>query len=138
MKIKPVLAAFLAGAITLSAQAATLPAAAQSDAGTSVAVGVTPLGKALVDSKGMVLYMYTEDIKNTSVCYDRCAFAWPPLLTTGAPVAAAGVNKRLLGTTTRKDGKLQVTYNGLPLYYWFKDKSAGDWLGQGPVWLASK
>ena len=136
MKIKPVLAAFLAGAIVLSAQAATLPAVAQSDVGTAVAVGVTPLGKALVDSKGMVLYMYTEDTKNTSVCYDRCAFAWPPLLTTGAPVAAAGVNKRLLGTTTRKDGKLQVTYNGLPLYYWFKDKAAGDWLGQdvGKVW----
>ncbi len=136
MKIKSMLVALTTGAVVLSSQVAALPAAAQAGAGTMVNVAVTPLGKALVDGKGMVLYMYTEDTKNTSVCYDRCAFAWPPLYTTGAPVAGAGANARLLGTTTRKDGKLQVTYNGLPLYYWFKDKAVGDWFGQdvGKVW----
>jgi len=59
------------------------------------------------------------------------------LFTTGAPQAGDGVKASLLGTTTRKDGKLQVTYNGWPLYYWIKDVKAGDTSGQdvGGVWF---
>ena len=89
------------------------------------------LGSILVDSKGMSLYIFTKDTPNTSNCYGGCATAWPPLLTSGAPVAGTGVTASMLGTTTRKDGTTQVTYNGLPLYYWIKDKTAGDTTGQG-------
>ena len=31
-----------------------------------------------------------------------------------------------LGTITRDDGTLQVTYNGLPLYFFKNDKAPGD------------
>jgi hypothetical protein len=58
----------------------------------------------------------------TSTCYGECAAAWPPLLTKGAPSAAAGLDSKLLGTTTRNDGSLQVTYNAHPLYYYSGDK----------------
>jgi predicted lipoprotein with Yx(FWY)xxD motif len=94
------------------------------------------LGSFLVDDKGMSLYLFTKDTPNTSVCYDKCATAWPPLLTTGAPAAGEGVDASMLGTTTRTDGTLQVTYNGWPLYYYEKDKAAGDVTGQdvGGVW----
>ena len=94
------------------------------------------LGKYLADSKGMALYLYTKDSKNTTVCYDKCAAAWPPLYTEGAPTAGDGVDASLLGTTTRTDGKVQVTYNGWPLYYWVKDQKPGDITGQdvGGVW----
>ena len=51
-----------------------------------------------------------------------CASAWPPLLTKGAPVAGPGVEAKLLGTTKRKNGSVQVTYNGHPLYYYSADK----------------
>jgi len=51
-----------------------------------------------------------------------CAKAWPPLFTTGAPLGGAGVRAKLLGTTKRTDGTLQVTYNGHPLYYYEGDK----------------
>jgi len=117
------------------APAATEPAAA---GGTMVNLGEhDTLGSFLVDDKGMTLYLFTKDTPNTTVCYDKCATAWPPLLTTGDPVAGEGVDTSLLGTTERTDGTIQVTYNGWPLYYYEKDKAPGDVTGQdvGGVWF---
>jgi predicted lipoprotein with Yx(FWY)xxD motif len=91
----------------------------------------TPLGSFLVDSLGMTLYIFTNDTPGTSTCYSTCATFWPPLLTNGMPVAGAGVTDSLLGTTTRTDGSVQVTYNGWPLYYFSKDKAVGDTMGEG-------
>jgi predicted lipoprotein with Yx(FWY)xxD motif len=84
----------------------------------------------------MTLYLYTKDTPNTSTCYDQCATNWPPLLTTADPIAGEGVDAALLGTTTRTDGSIQVTYNGWPLYYYAKDAAPGDATGQdvGSVW----
>ena len=42
-----------------------------------------------------------------------------------------GIDASKLGITTRKDGSVQVTYNGWPLYYYDKDKAPGDATGQG-------
>lgn len=106
--------------------------------GTTVSVGQNDsLGSFLVDDKGMTLYLFTKDTPNTSNCYDKCATAWPPLMTTGKPAAGQGVDASKLGTTTRKDGSIQVTYNGWPLYYYQKDKARGDVAGQdvGSVWF---
>jgi predicted lipoprotein with Yx(FWY)xxD motif/plastocyanin len=95
------------------------------------------LGQFLVDDKGMTLYLYTKDTPNTSTCYDQCAVTWPPFYSNGAPVAGSGIDASLLGTTTRKDGTVQVTYKGWPLYYWFRDQKPGDTLGQwvGGTWF---
>jgi predicted lipoprotein with Yx(FWY)xxD motif len=107
-------------------------AVASSSGGAVVNVGQNAtLGSFLVDSKGMTLYIFTKDTPNTSACYGGCATAWPPLLTSGAPIAGTGVTASMLGITTRTDGTTQVTYNGLPLYYWVKDKVVGDTTGQG-------
>lgn len=89
------------------------------------------LGSILTDDKGMTLYLFTNDTPNTSTCYDKCATFWPPLLTSGNAVAGAGVDASKFGTTTRKDGSTQVTYNNWPLYYFAKDKQPGDVTGQG-------
>jgi len=116
------------------AAATEVPAAA---AGTTVALGEDDkLGSFLVDDKGMTLYLFTKDTPNTTVCYEKCAVAWPPLLTTGDPAAGEGVDASMLGTTNRTDGTVQVTYNGWPLYYYEKDKAPGDVTGQdvGGVW----
>ena len=89
------------------------------------------LGQILVDDKGMSLYLFVADKGTSSTCYSQCATLWPPLLTTGAPQAGAGADLSLLGTTTRTDGKVEVTYAGHPLYYFVSDKAPGDTTGQG-------
>ena len=118
-------------------KAATQPPAVPVTGAATVSLGKTDaLGSFLTDDKGMTLYLFTKDTPNTSNCYDKCATAWPPLLTNGKPAASDGVDASKLGTTTRKDGTTQVTYNGWPLYYYQKDKAPGDVTGQtvGDVW----
>ena len=78
-------------------------------------------GKVIFDSRARVLYVFSADRGSTSNCYGACAKAWPPMLTKGAPTAGPGVSAKLLGTTKRKNGSLQVTYNGHPLYYYEAD-----------------
>ncbi len=87
-------------------------------------------GKYLVDGKGMSLYLFEADEGGMSSCYDACAGAWPPLLTDGKPLASGDAQQGLLGTVERKDGTMQVTYGGWPVYYFVKDKAAGDTKGQ--------
>jgi predicted lipoprotein with Yx(FWY)xxD motif len=89
-----------------------------------------PHGKFLTDAKGMSLYLFEADSKNTATCYDACAKAWPPLLTEGTPTAGDQVDAAMLSAINRKDGSTQVTYNGWPLYYFVKDKASGDTKGQ--------
>lgn len=98
------------------------------------------LGTILAGAKGLTLYHFTKDTTpGKSACYEACAKAWPPLTTTGTPTLASGVPGEL-GTITRTDGTKQVTYNGLPLYYFAKDGDAGDTYGQGigGVWFVVK
>jgi predicted lipoprotein with Yx(FWY)xxD motif len=96
--------------------------AAPGSSGTTVKTRSTDLGTFLTDSKGHTLYLFEKDAgKNKSRCYRHCAKAWPPLLTSGSPHAAGKVKASKLGTTKRKDGTTQVTYNGDPLYYYAAD-----------------
>ncbi len=96
-----------------------------------VKVAHSGLGKVLVDSQGRTLYLFTKDSGTTSSCTGACATAWPPLRTTGTPIAGSGANASLVGSTTRSDGTSQVTYNGHPLYLFVKDTKPGDTNGEG-------
>ena len=94
----------------------------------------TEFGPILVDGNGFSLYLFMADTQNsaTSTCGDDdgCATDWPPFLSEGSPVAGEGVDSALLGTITRDDGSMQVTYNGWPLYLYHEDAAAGDTNGQ--------
>jgi predicted lipoprotein with Yx(FWY)xxD motif len=109
----------------------------------TVKIAQTPLGRILVDAKGITLYDFPPDKGTTSVCYGACAALWPPLLTEGKPIAGPGVRSSLLGTTKRSDGKLEVAYGGHPLYYFVPDRKPGQTTGQGvnqfggPWWVIS-
>ena len=56
-----------------------------------------------------------------SACQGLCAVYWPPLLTSDRPVAGPGVDQQVLGIIIRPDGSHQVTYNGRPVYLFYKD-----------------
>ena len=109
-----VVAASVAG---LAASAQATPTAAA-----RLSARSTEYGKALFGPSGKVVYVFGADRGSTSRCYGVCASAWPPLLSTAKPLAEPGVEAKLLGMTKRKDGRLQVTYNGHPLYYYSADK----------------
>ncbi len=116
---------------TAAASPSPNPSPSPAATGTTIAVAPSKLGQILVDGKGMTVYLFVVDTSTTSNCYTSCATIWPPVLTTGAAQAGAGANASLLGTTTRTDGKTEVTYAGHPLYYFVQDKAAGDTTGQG-------
>ena len=104
---------------------------AATQTGTKVTLHSTNKGKVLATSAGRTLYLYTPDGHNKSNCYGSCLTYWPPLMTTAKPVAGTGVHQALLGTTKRTNGKLQVTYNGHPLYRYTGDSAAGQAYGEG-------
>ncbi len=91
-------------------------------------------GPILVDGDGLALYIFMNDTQNgsSSACTDEeCITEWPPLTTTAAPVAGEGATQDLLGTITRADGTMQVTYNGWPLHHFDEDTEPGSTNGQG-------
>jgi predicted lipoprotein with Yx(FWY)xxD motif/plastocyanin len=94
------------------------------------------LGTILTDPKGMTLYLFTKDTTaGESSCYDKCAQSWPPF-TAEEPFSLPFNMQGELTTIQRTDGTTQVAYNGIPLYYFAKDKAPGDVNGQdvGEVW----
>jgi predicted lipoprotein with Yx(FWY)xxD motif len=86
-------------------------------------------------SNGMTVYTFSKDAPGVSNCKGGCATTWPPL-TVGSgqtPTGGTGVTGAL-ATITRDDGSLQVTYKGLPLYFFNKDTKPGDTNGHYTNW----
>ncbi|EUB83674.1 hypothetical protein ABV589_14300 [Pseudomonas sp. HOU2] len=80
------------------------------------------------DHKGMTLYTFAKDSAGKSMCNDKCAANWPPLMATAAD--------KSMGDWTvikRDDGKMQWAYEGKPLYTFVMDKKAGDMTGEGKM-----
>ena len=91
-----------------------------------IVVKDSELGRVLFDANGQVVYVFEIDGRNRSGCTSAaCVKAWPPVLTREPPSAGAGADKSLLGTIRRDDGRLQVTYNGRPLYF-YEHESPGE------------
>jgi len=86
----------------------------------------TSKGKALVDAKGMTLYIFDRDAAGKSNCNGQCAVNWPPL-TAAADAKPSGD----WSVVTRDDGGKQWAYKGKPLYAFAKDTKAGDVTGDG-------
>jgi predicted lipoprotein with Yx(FWY)xxD motif len=115
--------------------AATATAAAATGTQVKVIRHAT-LGSILADADGKVLYVFGRDEKGKSNCAGNCAQTWPLLKAGGTPRAGEGAQASLISTIRRDDGETQVTYNGLPLYYYAADQKPGDANGQnvGSIW----
>jgi predicted lipoprotein with Yx(FWY)xxD motif len=89
-------------------------------------------GETLVGPTGLTLYLFANDTEGVSNCSGQCIENWPALtipedLEPSAVSDAAGA----LGVVTRDDGVRQITYNGLPLYYYVGDSLPGETTGDG-------
>lgn len=103
-----------------------------------------PYGEYLVNREGQVLYAFTPDSAGEPTCYEDCAQAWPPYLAPmDDPVADESLEQDLLSTVERRDGTVQVTWAGWPLYFYAQDRSdaptgqdvhshGGEWYLMGP------
>ena len=132
----------LLGIATVAVLAPSAMSSRGADRGT-VTVRSSRFGNILFDGRGFVLYAFTKDPRGRSVCSGACAKAWPPYIAGRAPEAAKGVKRTLLGTTRRADGRLQITYQGRPLYYYVGDRASGQILCQnvrefGGLWLVAR
>jgi predicted lipoprotein with Yx(FWY)xxD motif len=126
---------------TQAPASAAAPSAA-AGGGTVVAKSVGSIGTVLVAANGMTVYTFTKDVKDsgTSACTAGCLTKWPPLTVAAgaAPSAGDGVTGKLATITRADNGTLQVTYNGLPLYFFQGDSAPGDANGVYTNWEAVK
>jgi predicted lipoprotein with Yx(FWY)xxD motif len=127
-----------------SAEATTTaksPPGAESGAAVLTIASAPEVGAVLVDADGFTVYDFHKDKGTVSSCYGACEGVWPPVLSEGDPQVGEGAKAALLGTTKRKDGGVQVTYAGHPLYTYAADKKPGEANGQdidsfGAEWYA--
>jgi predicted lipoprotein with Yx(FWY)xxD motif len=85
------------------------------------------VGKVIVDAQGRTLYRFTAEAQGRPVCTGACVGTWPP-----AVVGAASGLPEHVATVKRPDGgKLQLTYDGHPLYRYAGDQSKADANGEG-------
>ena len=83
----------------------------------------------VADSFGKTLYVFDPDQgSNSSVCVGDCAEVWPPYIVTAAEAKDLVTP---LAVIQRANKKLQLTYEGRPVYTYILDRTAGQDLGEG-------
>ncbi len=133
----------LAAAGALAAVLVSLPIAAaastsHSSKATVVAARRGGVGTILVTTRGAALYRYTPDGRGAPTCTGACAQAWPPLLLpSGTKTVHAGKGLSSgLGVVKTTDGRLQVTYDRMPLYRYAADTGTSvKGQGVGGIWF---
>jgi len=105
-----------------------------------VAQTVSGSGTILVAaSNSHTVYNFNSDSPGVSRCSGSCSAIWPALTVAAGqtPTGGPGVTGQL-GTITRSDGTLQVTYRGLPLYFFHNDMAPGETKGNYTGWSLVK
>jgi predicted lipoprotein with Yx(FWY)xxD motif len=141
-----VVATVLVAAVALSACSSSSGAPSAAGAATVSAKSVGTIGTVLVAANGMTVYNFSKDVKDsgTSACTgggatpSGCLKQWPAVTVPSgsSPTAGSGATGKLATITRTDDSTIQVTYNGLPLYYFAGDKAPGDANGVYTGWTA--
>ncbi|MGH9087008.1 MAG: COG4315 family predicted lipoprotein [Acidimicrobiales bacterium] len=109
----------------------TVTGTPRTDPSVTIAIEPSPAGPVLATGRGRTLYDFAPDSPTHSACVTTiCVQVWPPLIVTGRPTVGKGLHASLAGTVRRKDGTLQATYGGHPLYTWKGDTGSGVITGQ--------
>lgn len=117
------------GAATTAPTTAVEPSPAAG--GVTVNLADTSLGSVLADGEGRILYVFTADAEGVSNCSGDCLANWPALLSATVPALGAGLDAGDFAVMARSEGGSQVTFNGMPLYYFVGDTAPGQTTGQG-------
>jgi predicted lipoprotein with Yx(FWY)xxD motif len=100
--------------------------------GSDIGTSTSPLGRIVVDGKGMTAYVFDKDTPGSgkSACTGACARKWPAITSSSDQPKVDGVTGKV-GTIAGADGAKQVTLEGMPLYTYADDSDVGDAQGQG-------
>ena len=123
-----------------SPSATATPTPSASAAAVVLAQSVGTMGTILVAaSNSHTVYNFNSDSPGVSNCKSGCIAIWPAVTVAAGqtPTGGPGVTGPL-GTITRDDGSLQVTYKGLPLYFFHSDSKPGDTKGNYTGWSLVK
>ncbi|HLO35062.1 MAG TPA: hypothetical protein VK194_03235 [Candidatus Deferrimicrobium sp.] len=107
-----------------------------------VKIATGAVGSYLTGEDGKTLYIFKKDTADSgkSACgAGPCLDNWPPFAVESLDELKpdSGVTGKL-ALITRDDGTMQVTYKGMPLYYFAGDKAAGDTNGSAiPNWAVA-
>jgi predicted lipoprotein with Yx(FWY)xxD motif len=97
----------------------SLVASSVAQAGTAhIKAGDTLAGTVITNGAGYVLLMFPKEGHQLTRCIQikSCMSDWPPVTTTGRPVAGPGIDPKLLGTIPYRGKQRAVTYAGWPLH----------------------
>jgi predicted lipoprotein with Yx(FWY)xxD motif len=82
----------------------------------------------LTNTKGLTLYTLSGEVNGKFICTGSCLKSWPPLLVAAGTKPTGPVK---LGTIKRPEGKIQVTFKGMPVYTFAGDSRKGEANGEG-------
>ena len=82
----------------------------------------------LTNTKGLTLYSLSVEKNGKFICTGSCTSTWFPLIVARGTTPKGPVK---LGTIKRPEGKIQVTFKGLPLYTFDGDSAKGQAKGEG-------
>jgi len=125
VKLSRLALAALAAALIVPASAMAVAAVSAAKAPVTTFKDPT-FGRVLARADKQVLYYWQVEKRagGKVKCTGSCAVAWPPLIVkskAAVPRRVAGI-KGTFGTVRRPNGKLQVTYNRLPVYTYAHEK----------------
>ncbi|GAB2724006.1 COG4315 family predicted lipoprotein [Arthrobacter bambusae] len=115
-----------------AASSSSAPASSTPAGAAELKTASSSVGERVVAANGKSVYVFSKDVKDSgkSACTGGCATLWPPVTTTSATPAVDGVSGTI-GTIPTADGKMQITINGMPIYFYSKDEDSSDTYGQG-------
>jgi predicted lipoprotein with Yx(FWY)xxD motif len=118
-KAASVASAMVAVVLTVAVGGVGVATAGVATAGVAkVRVSDTLSGSVVTNARGFVLFTFPRGGHRLTRCLrtKTCIVDWPPVTTTGRPVAGPGLNPRLLSTIPYRGRVRAVTYAGWPLH----------------------